>query len=154
MVGGLFTSVSAIATILVGFFNRGKFTSYVIQNLFLARNMIHLVNDSSANIKNEDLKDEKVVAAHSQEHFSLLKENTKKGRVKEQDIDNIVSELKNYRMPLRTLRKSSRFSCIQLLEPFCNLCSKYMSKRTSYEFNRTKESERKFLKVCDIQYII
>jgi hypothetical protein len=65
MVGGLFTSVSAIATILVGFFNRGKFTSYVIQNLFLARNMIHLVNDSSANIKNEDLKDEKVVAAHS-----------------------------------------------------------------------------------------
>lgn len=29
-----------------------------------------------------------------------------------------------------------------------------MSKRSSFEFNRAKESERKFLKVCDMQYII
>jgi hypothetical protein len=65
MVGGLFTSVGAIATMLVGIFNKGKFTSYVIQNLFLARNMVHLANDKNSAENTKDLNDEKVVAAHS-----------------------------------------------------------------------------------------
>lgn len=69
MIGGLFTSVSAIAIFFVGFFTRGRLGTSVLRNLFLTRNTAHLTNESKIEQKAGEAFDEKTVATHSTNQF-------------------------------------------------------------------------------------
>lgn len=52
MIGGLFTTIASITSGIVGFFNGGKFATFVIENLFLARNTAHI--QTGLNTEKED----------------------------------------------------------------------------------------------------
>jgi hypothetical protein len=73
MVGGLFSSIGGVSTVVIALLTRGRFISYLSKNLYLARNTEHLTNDTKT-LPDSDL--DKIVAPHSQDNYRTLKINT------------------------------------------------------------------------------
>jgi hypothetical protein len=73
MVGGLFSSIGGIATVVIGILTRGSFISFIMSNLYVARNIEHLTNETLSKPRFDT-----IVAAHSQDNYRTLRKKTRK----------------------------------------------------------------------------
>ena len=74
MVGGLFSSIGGVSTVVIAIMTRGRFISYLSKNFFLARKTDQQTNNNET-LPKSDL--DKKVAAHCLDNFKTLEKNTK-----------------------------------------------------------------------------
>ena len=141
LVGGLFTSLGAVASILVKRLTSADLATYIMQHIFLARREQSHESDPT----------NRMVSSHCADNYASLCESLSSRKVSNKDIKHLIQEILLRREPLSHLRKKRGFKLTQTFFTCFQLAKRC---RKSHELSLIEQANRKFQKACDIRTVV
>jgi hypothetical protein len=94
LLGGLFTSLSSFAAIIVAKLTHSQFITTVTKNLYLVKKFQPATAENTARVEDQANSDFKL-SPEGFEKYSSLKESLKSGKVQSEHINHITDEIGN-----------------------------------------------------------
>lgn len=135
LIGGLFTSISAVASMAVATLTKTAFITLVTKNLFLVKR-VH-----PSELPNKEFEAEaaqKKISAENYERYCKLKKQIFENKVDHDDIEQINEVMNTQMGTLECLTRRTKFKLYSLLEPViviftCRCCKKKSGRKSTFD---------------------